>query len=95
VVVTGAAGERYERSWNCVPKPEVAWRKKGSKATLGDAKMALGDHATIDNKDLGWSALWFPLDLETDTKDKGNQFEVQLVQKKHELFGKIESAWKD
>ena len=95
VVVTGAAGERYERAWNCVAKPEVAWRKKGSKATLGDAKMTLGDFASIGNKDLGWISLWFPLDLETETKDKGNQFEVQLTQKKHDLFGKIESAWKD
>lgn len=95
VVVLGAAGERYERPWNCVSKPEVAWRKKGSKATLGEAKMQLGDNATINNKDLSWGAVWFPLDLETETKDKGNQFEVQLVQKKHDLFGKIESAWKD
>jgi len=95
VVVVGSAGERYERPWNCVPKPEAAWRKKGTKQQLGDAKMALGDLSTIDNKDLGWSALWSPLDVVVETKEKGATYEVQLTQKKHDLFGKIESVWKE
>jgi hypothetical protein len=95
VVVTGAAGERYERPWNCVARPEVAWRKKGARQALGDAKMPMPDYSSIENKDLGWSALWFPLDLAAELKEKGNAFEVQLTQKKHDLFGKVESAWKE
>ncbi len=95
VVVIGSGGERYERAWNCVPKPEAAWRKKGAKQALGDGKLPSADFSTIENKELGWTALWFPLDLLVETKEKGNQFEVQLTQKKHDLFGKIESAWKD
>ena len=31
VVVTGVADERYERPWNCVPKPDASLRKKGEK----------------------------------------------------------------
>jgi hypothetical protein len=95
VVVSGVASERYERPWNCVARPEVAWRKKGARQPLGDAKMPIGDYETINNKDLGWSCVWFPLDLVADTKEKGGTFEVQLTQKKHDLFGKIESAWKE
>ena len=95
VVVVGSAGERYERAWNCVPRPEVAWRKKGAKQPLGDAKMPMGDFSTIDNKELGWAALWFPLDVVVDSKDKSGAYEVQLTQKKHDLFGKVESIWKD
>jgi hypothetical protein len=95
VVVTGSGGERYERAWNCVPKPEVAWRKKGAKQALGDDKMPSADLSTIENKELGWPALWFPLDLTVETKEKGNAFEVQLIQKKHDLFGKVESAWRE
>ncbi|MBK7644023.1 MAG: hypothetical protein IPJ19_13395 [Planctomycetes bacterium] len=95
VVVLGSAGEHYERLWNCVSRPEIAWRKKGSRATLGDSKMPVADYSTIENKDLSWPAVWFPLDLEADTKDKGGGLEVQLVQKKHDLFGKVESPWKE
>jgi len=57
--------------------------------------MPSADYSTIENKDLGWAALWFPLDLEVETKEKGMAFEVQLLQKKHDLFGKVESAWRD
>lgn len=95
VCVVGSAGERYERPWNCVARPEAAWRKKGQKNPGGDAKMPIGDLETINNKDLGWTAVWFPLDVVLDTKEKTGAFEVQLVQKKHDLFGKIESAWKE
>lgn len=95
VCVLGAAGERYERTWNCVARPEAAWRKKGQKNAGGDAKMPIGDLETINNKELGWAAVWFPLDVVLDTKEKSGAYEVQLVQKKHDLFGKIESAWKE
>ena len=42
---------------------------------------------------MGWEAVWFPLDLALDVKGQG-EVEVQLVDKKHELFGKLESEWK-
>ena len=42
---------------------------------------------------LGFPAAWFPLDVQVETKGV-TDVEVQLVDKKHELFGKIESAWK-
>jgi len=42
---------------------------------------------------LGTETTWFPLDLELDVKGQGD-VELQLVDKKHDLFGKIESDWK-
>lgn len=96
VVVTGVGGERYERTWNCVPRPEVAWRKKGTKKASGEEKM---DHIT-DQTELykrgqqGWMDVWFPLDLEMETKG-AESVEVQLTDDKHKLFGKVQSAWKE
>ena len=44
----------------------------------------------------GWPAAWFPLDTTVETKEKpGTEVEVQLVDKKHDLFGKVESDWKE
>jgi hypothetical protein len=92
VVVTGSAGEHYERAWQCVPQPEAAWRKKGTKSAAKSAKMPpLQDSHTIET--LGFEAAWFPLDLTMETKG-ATDVEVQLSEKKHELFGKIESDWK-
>ena len=42
----------------------------------------------------GWASVWFPLDLELEKKREGEDVEVQLVEKKNKLFGKIESDWK-
>ncbi len=92
VVVTGSAGERYERAWHSVPHPEVSWRKKGTKTGSKLAKMSwIQDTPTLEK--LGFPAAWFPLDVQVDTKGQGD-VEVQLSEKKNELFGKIESAWK-
>jgi hypothetical protein len=92
VVATGAAGERYERAWQCVPQVEAAWRKSGTKKASKAEKMA----RVLDNEGintLGWAAAWFPLDLQMEAKGV-EQVEVQLVDKKHDLFGKVESAWR-
>jgi hypothetical protein len=94
IAVVGSAGERYERPWNAVAKPEALWRKKGAKQAGGDEKMGVGSLDTINNADLGWSSVWFPLNTEIDAKQAAT-FEVQLVQKKHDLFGKVESVWKE
>jgi hypothetical protein len=92
VVITGSQGERYERPWHCVPRPEAAWRKKGTKTGSKGTKMELLTDSNMLEK-LGFEAAWFPLDLTVDTKGAG-EVEVQLSEKKNELFGKIESSWK-
>jgi hypothetical protein len=96
VVVTGAGSERYERPWSCVPHPDASWRKKGTKKVVKTEKMPLiqSTAGIYDRGDAGWLAVWFPLDLELDVKGAG-EVEVQLVDEKHKLFGKVESAWKE
>jgi hypothetical protein len=94
VFIVGAQGERYERMWDCVPHPEVIWRKKGSKTpSKGDRMPFVQDSAAFEK--LGWEATWTPLDLDLTLKNEKGPVEVQLVEKKHELFGKIESDWKE
>jgi hypothetical protein len=92
VVMTGSQGERYERTWNCVPKPEVEWRVKGTKQGKKAPRMT-GVLDTDRLYKIGWEAAWSPVDLEF--KAGGDKIELQLVDKKHDLFGKIESAWKE
>lgn len=94
VVVTGSAKERYERPWNCTARPEVAWRKKGTKKGSKPERMPfMIASEDIDTK--GWPAAWFPFDLELQLIGAPGAVEVQLTQKKHDLFGKIESDWKE
>lgn len=96
VVVTGAGGERYERAWNCVPRPEASWRKKGTKKGSNGVKMpAITDQENLYKRgNQGWIDVWFPLDVEFDTGG-ASDVEVRLVDEKHKLFGKVESAWKE
>lgn len=94
VVVTGAAGERYERVWNCVPQPEVSWRKAGSKkGSKGEDMENVMSSDQLDQ--LGWESGWFPRDLIQTLKNPPEAVEVQLIEKKNKLFGKITSEWKD
>jgi len=93
VCVVGRGGERYERVWNAVPRPDVSVRKAGSKRgskpeTMGQV---LDQQAIYETGD--WALAWFPRDLEVENK-AGDDAEVQLVEKKNKLFGKIESVWK-
>ena len=93
VCVVGAKGERYERAWGCVPRPEVSWRKKGTKTgSKGELMKVILDQDTMIKQKP--DASWFPLDLEVPLKGEKNAIEVQLLEKKHDLFGKIESEWK-
>jgi hypothetical protein len=96
VVVTGAGSERYERPWNLVAHPEASWRKKGTKKIVKTEKMAIIQSVqTLDEMGQeGWLAIWFPLDLALDVKGAG-EVEVQIVDEKHKLFGKVESPWKE
>jgi hypothetical protein len=91
--VTGAAGERYERTWGCVPRPEVAWRKQGSKRGSKPERMPYApdqDAITAANND--YSVCWKPWDLELEIEE-GLEVEVQLVDQKNKFFGAIESPW--
>jgi hypothetical protein len=94
VSVIGKSQERYERPWNCVPRPEVTWRKKGTKTGSKPEKMPMVS-GTEGIEKYGWDATWFPLDLEIDLRQEKDPIEVQLSDKRHDLFGKIESAWKE
>lgn len=94
VVVTGVSGERYERAWNCVAKPSASYRKKGEKK--GSKAAEFGTVGTQEEIiDGGWPVAWFPKDLVLTKKGLIEASEVQLTEKKHKLFGKIESTWKD
>ncbi|MEZ5976099.1 MAG: hypothetical protein R3E96_15035 [Planctomycetota bacterium] len=92
VVVTGVAGERYERPWLCVPSPEVSVRLPGTKKGSKPEKM-LPVSDTMSVPDKGWGITYFPQDLAVDLKGVSDKVEVKLSQKKHPLFGKIESDW--
>lgn len=94
IAVTGVGGERYERLWNCVARPEIAYRPKGrgKGAKGGDMKLALSQEEINEG---GWKVAWFPYDLTVKKKSKSDETEVMLTQKKNKLFGKIESDWKE
>ena len=94
VCVTGRSQERYERPWNCVPRPEVAWRKKGTKTGSKPEKMPVLQ-GTEGIEKFGWEATWFPLELTIDMHQDKDPIEVQLTDKRSDLFGKVESAWKE
>jgi len=95
VRVIGRGGERYERTWNCVPAAEVGFRKKGVKAKPGKyERLPIAGDVEVINKQ-GWDVPWSPMDLVLDVKSAGPEVEFQLVLKKHDLFGKIESNWKE
>ncbi|MFT7486742.1 MAG: hypothetical protein ACI9F9_002598, partial [Candidatus Paceibacteria bacterium] len=94
VVITGLAGERYERPWNCVPKPTASWRKKGEKRGSKAEKFKKVQSQDEINAG-GWGTAWFPVDLEIVKKGASDGSEVQLAEKKNKLFGKIESAWRE
>jgi len=92
VVVTGVAGERYERPWNARPHPEASLRKIGSKRGSKGQRML----STLDQDLLyaDWSLGFHPQDLELPKPKGGGKVEVQLVEKKNGLFGSLSSPWK-
>lgn len=95
VVVEGRGGEIYDRIWNAVPRPEVSLKKASSKKGGKGEKMRIIEvQLDIGVVPGGWSALWHPLNLELENKKYGPDVEVQLVEKKNKLFGKIESVWR-
>jgi len=97
ICVTGKAGETYQRLWGCVAEPDVLVRKAGSKKGKSEATMKpVRNQMEIQNYGNDYNAFWFPQLLQGIRKDKkGQDYEVQLYQKKNKLFGKITSDWKD
>lgn len=95
VAITGSAGERYERPWNCVPKPTASYRKPGSKK--GSKAEKLGSVMSQDeiNAAGDWAVAWFPIDLTINKKGGFDKSEVALEEKKNKLFGKIGADWKE
>jgi hypothetical protein len=91
VRVVGVGGESYERIYGAVPIPEASVRKVGGKRAVMTAKLkpALDQDGVQKH---GWAALWKPLDQEIPAKV--GDAEVQLMEKKNRLFGKITSDWK-
>ncbi len=92
VCVTGVAGERYERVWGAVARPEVSYRKAGDKrGSKGEEMDKVQDQDSLYKS---WKAPWFPLDIELSKRASLTDVEVQLTEKKNKLFGKITSVWK-
>ncbi len=94
VAVIGAGGERYERIFLAVPRPEVSYRKSGTKRGGKPLEMEIiQDRDGFDRKG-GYDAIWKPLDLVVPKKASETDVEVQLIEKKNKLFGNIESSWR-
>jgi hypothetical protein len=96
IVVTGKSEETYQRLWNCVLQPEVNVRPAGKKRgkDVGQMKPAGTQEEVSDIYGGDMKTLWFPVDFSFEKKKEGEDVEVQLVEKKNKLFGKIESDWK-
>ena len=92
IAVVGAGGERYERPWNNRPFPEASVRKIGSKR--GGKPEDLFSQLDQDTLYANWNRGFFPASL-VMPKPKGAEdgVEVQLTEKKNDLFGKLESDW--
>ncbi len=92
VCVTGVAGERYERIWGAVARPEMSYRVKGSKrGSKGEEMDIVQDQDALYKS---WKQAWFPLDLTVTKRASETDVEVQLSQKKNKLFGSISSVWR-
>ncbi|MEO6708033.1 MAG: hypothetical protein ABI054_02920, partial [Planctomycetota bacterium] len=74
VTVIGAASERYERLWNCVPRPEFAWRKAGSKKASKPERMGIVEDLNAED-DTGkrlheYTDTYHPLNTSVEVKLK-------------------------
>ena len=94
VAVQGRGGETYERLYNCVVTPEASVRKVGTKKASATETMRTATHQDDLAGPMGFDGAWFPWDLELPKKKSGDEVEVQLTIKKHKLFGKIASEWR-
>ncbi len=90
VQVIGTGGEAYDRFYGSVPRPEASIRKEGSKRGYDSDKMRPGE-SQDDIAKYGWHQCWKPLDAIFPSK--GDNVQVQLIEKKNKLFGAIASDW--
>lgn len=94
IMVVGRGGETYQRLWNCVVQPEVLLRKAGSGKGKKEAELVgVGSQEELEAHQGDYRAAWFPVGEPIRKPSPGDATEVQLFQKKHKLFGKIESQW--
>jgi hypothetical protein len=93
LLVTGRGRETYQRLWNCTLHPIVNLRKAGTTKGSEEGKMRTAQ-SNEESRDLGFLALWYPIDETLPKKKEGEEVEVQLVEKKNKLFGTIESVWR-
>lgn len=94
VFVTGSAGETYERLWNCVLEPEVAIREEGARRASEEEEMRVPSHQDDISEAGSFAVAWFPFDLTLPKEKEGETYEAQLIQRRHDLFGKLESEWR-
>jgi hypothetical protein len=94
IVVTGRGRETYQRLWNCVVHPELESRRAGSSrgGKEGKLRSAESQEDITDNQN-DFSLAWRPFNYEFDKKKPGETLELQMLEKKNKLFGKIESDW--
>ncbi|MEO0651335.1 MAG: hypothetical protein AAFZ65_11730, partial [Planctomycetota bacterium] len=90
LTVVGAGGERYHRIWNARNEPEVEIRAVGGRGKSVGAMQTLWSSQEVI--DVGVDRGWKPLDLTVDNKF-GDTIEIRFVEKKNDLFGKIEGEW--
>jgi len=94
VCVVGRGGETYQRLWNCVLTPEVNVRKTGSKKGKKEAKLVpVGSQEELQDNGNDYAFAWFPIGKPIEKAGEG-EFEAQLFEKGHKLFGKVESDWR-
>lgn len=92
VCVTGISGERYERPWNARPYTMISIRKAGSKKGSKPEKMK--SNLDVNTLYSDWGLGWHPQDLVLPKgKASGEEYELQMTEKKNALFGKVESKW--
>jgi hypothetical protein len=95
IVVAGRGGETYQRLWNCVLSPEINLRKAGSSKGKKEGKLVpVSSQEDLEVHKWDFDTVWFPLGEPIQKTQPGEAFEVQLFEKKHKLFGKLESDWR-
>ncbi len=54
----------------------------------------VGSQEELMDHEYDFRAAWFPIGVPIRKPSSGETFEAMLFQKKHKLFGKVESDWK-
>jgi hypothetical protein len=103
VKIHGRGGEVYLDVWGGVPEPTVFVRRRGSSRGRAVGELVRPENGKEldsyfraknqqDNRFGLLDAIFTPMDLRV-RKPRGS-IEVRLVERRHSLFGKVESEWK-